>query len=429
MSTYSVPKQNDVAVCQALHRVRSGIHGRKYVVRAVPEHGESVEVPEDFSPDLPALKFYFDLNRGAIKTFYLYDKSVDGLTLEYSRRPDKLTDAVTIRPEWEERSRQQNRQNESPHIFAALHAGVQREFKIDELTAALVGTEDSEWSRYREAQTAILHDLSAATKRLFEDSAREISRVRELEAQKGEELRQKLEAQAAANRERLNAEIAKQKEAIAADEEAHKKRVADFETREGRYVARKQNKEQLDQLKAWLADSSLTEKTVAKRAPVAWTYVVTLFVTGGASLWLLYTTTNFISDNPAALEKFTWWQWLSLSTKPLVALAAFTTFAAYYIRWQNAWARQHADQELNTRARVVDIGRASWLVESVRDAKEMKCDLPPELIRELSRNLFVDVRSQHDDGPQPAQELVLNKLTSLRVKTPDGEIEASSGKK
>ena len=81
-------------------------------------------------------------------------------------------------------------------------------------------------------------------------------------------------------------------------------------------------------------------------------------------------------------------------------------------------------------ARILDIGRTSWLLEAVRDAQDNNKELPPDLVKELSRNLFAysttDVSDLH---PQAVSDILLQGLNSLRVKTADGsEIEAKRGK-
>jgi hypothetical protein len=131
------------------------------------------------------------------------------------------------------------------------------------------------------------------------------------------------------------------------------------------------------------------------------------------------------------LSKVAWWQWVLLTLRPLLALAACITFIIYFIRWSSAWARQHADEEFRNRARVLDIGRTAWLLEAVRDAQDHNKELPPELLKELSRNLFAYAPSTSDSElrPHAVTDLIMQGLASLRVKTADGtEVEAKRGK-
>jgi hypothetical protein len=102
----------------------------------------------------------------------------------------------------------------------------------------------------------------------------------------------------------------------------------------------------------------------------------------------------------------------------------------YFIRWSSAWARQHSEEDFQNRSRLIDIGRASWLLEAVRDAQERNKEIPPDLLKEMSRNLFVlNSRPDGDIQPETAADILLQGLTSLRVKSPTGaEVEAKRGK-
>ena len=93
--------------------------------------------------------------------------------------------------------------------------------------------------------------------------------------------------------------------------------------------------------------------------------------------------------------------------------------------------RQHADEEFRNRARVLDIGRAAWLLEAVRDAQDNNKELPPDLVKELSRNLFTFSAGSDANElyPEAISEVLMQGLSSIRVKSHDGtEIEAKRGK-
>src|SRR5205823_2225160 len=122
-----------------------------------------------------------------------------------------------------------------------------------------------------------------------------------------------------------------------------------------------------------------------------------------------------------------WWQWLLLSMKSILPFAACTTFIIYLIRWNSSWARQHAEEEFRNRARALDIGRATWLLEAVRDAQDHNKELPADLLKELAKNLFSApiISDATDTGPQALTDLLWQGLSSIRVKSHDGtEIEA-----
>jgi hypothetical protein len=135
-------------------------------------------------------------------------------------------------------------------------------------------------------------------------------------------------------------------------------------------------------------------------------------------------------DTVDAASKLAWWQWVGISLKVLLPFGAFTSLLVSFIRWASSWARQHAEEEFRNRTLLIDIGRSSWLLEAVRDAQERKSDIPPDLLRELSRNLFAATSGTEQDFHSSAiSDVLLQGLSSLRVKTPDGtEVEATRKK-
>ena len=230
-------------------------------------------------------------------------------------------------------------------------------------------------------------------------------------------------------RKKLQGEFEAKEKALADRTKDLTDRESNFNTKEARYVARKKQEEQMEQLKTWMQGWNLTAGTTQKRRPIFWAYVAALVITGGLTAYAVYHNYQILksADDIAKLQ---WWQWLALISKAFFPLAAFTTFMIYFIRWSSAWARQHADEEFVNRTRLIDIGRSSWLLEAVRDAQERNKEIPPELLKELSRNLFMHTASGDGDvAPETAADILLQGLSSLRVKSADGtEVEAKRGK-
>jgi hypothetical protein len=182
-------------------------------------------------------------------------------------------------------------------------------------------------------------------------------------------------------------------------------------------------------VKTWLENWTLTKGTARKRWPIAVAYVFGILATGCLSAYSVYHNYDLLKS-AADIAKLQWWQWVAITLKAAIPLAAFSTFLIYFIRWSSAWARQHAEEEFRNRALLIDIGRSSWLLEAVRDAQQRNKEIPTELLHELSRNLFAFSSSPDTDiHPEAISDTLLHGLSSLRLKTPDGsEIEASRGK-
>jgi hypothetical protein len=231
-----------------------------------------------------------------------------------------------------------------------------------------------------------------------------------------------LEAKQRVTQEQLLQEHKAKLDALALREATIEDREKRFNTKEARYVARSEQQSQIEQIKGWLEKWSLTKETRAKRYVVAAAYVVGALVTGAFAVRFSEQSMGVLQAAEADLSKIAWWEWIFLSMRSLLPLAACITFIIYFIRWSSEWARQHAEEEFRNRTRVLDIGRSAWLLEAVRDAQDNDRELPPELLAELSRNLFTYVSpiDPSDLHPHAVTDLIMQGLSSLRVKTPDG---------
>jgi hypothetical protein len=207
------------------------------------------------------------------------------------------------------------------------------------------------------------------------------------------------------------------------------KRIEQFNTKESRYVARQQSNQLATDLKSDLKEWGLTASTSKKRWPIASGYVVGMVIS--LTVTAVFTILNYKLLSGPGVAELPWWQWLVIGLKSVLPFGVFTTLLVYFIRWQSAWATLHADEEFRNRSRVVDIGRSAWLFEAVRDAQDHNQTLPPELLKELSKNLFSYEGSPSDSEahPKTAADMLLQGFSSLRVKTSDGsEVEAKRGK-
>jgi hypothetical protein len=152
-------------------------------------------------------------------------------------------------------------------------------------------------------------------------------------------------------------------------------------------------------IEARTKDFSLTDKTVAKRLPVHRIFWLLTATFGGLLVWGLW---------DAIMHGVRWegspYDWIRLLRIPLGAVGV-AGFLMYYIRWNDAWFRQHAEEEFRLKRLDLDIDRANWMVEMMLEWKEEKAStIPPELIDRLSRNLFA--ADAGDKGPvqHPAQD-------------------------
>lgn len=348
--------------------------------------------------------------------------------LQVQRSSEEPSDNLTYEDDWRNHV-PEDKANALPKLVIRLTALARKHLKAAELDASLLSDHATAWSKYRSAQTNVLNSLQQTAEQIIVDVANKNAEVDKLRAQRFDELEVKLRAELAAERESLTKQHEKKTADLQSRIKAHEEREAQFQTKEARYVSRQKQDEQIKQIQEWLNNWALTKGTTQKRWPVTTAYIVALAFTGAVTIYATVHNYELIKTTDD-LAKLAWWQWVALASKSFFPLAAFTTFMVYLIRWDSAWARQHSEEEFRNRTRLIDIGRAGWLLEAVRDAHEKDAEIPTDLLRELSRNLFSNASSSDGDiHPSAISDVMLQGLTSLRVKTSDGsEVEASRAK-
>ncbi|MCX6937386.1 MAG: hypothetical protein NTU80_05730 [Verrucomicrobia bacterium] len=427
---YKIPKYSDKEIAERLNRVRiklKDIHGFK-IIANIPHIG-GIELPLENPTLEPRSKFIFDLNSQVINQFNVLGENGQD-TLVISRKTDEVTDNATYSQGWSNSNEGRVRER-AALIHANFLSALQSELSTIDVVAAAKGSEDSAWNRYRDAQTAVINSLQHATETLIIKAAERNTELDKARAERFDKLEITLREQSEHERKTLQSTFEQKHQQLTEREKAIADREASFNTKEARYVARKKQEEQIDQVKNWLSDWRLTTGTTAKRRPIFWAYISALIITGGLTAYATYHNYQLLKSADD-IAKLAWWNWVAITTKSFFPLAAFTTFMIYFIRWSSSWARQHADEEFRNRTRLIDIGRSGWLLEAVRDAQENKNEIPVDLLKELSRNLFSNAGSNEADiHPQAVSDMLLQGLSSVRVKSADGsEVEATrNGKK
>jgi hypothetical protein len=421
---FRIPKLTDRQLAEALIHVQRALepwvklHARVIFANAdLPVTMEGAEISVN-------LGFEYDLEAQVLeRAILLHSNGFHALTVQ--RQTSDVCDHLTFDPQ----IRNHLPQDLQAKVWFTLVTSAQRELRVADTIASFKGHEDNAWNRYREAQTQVLASLQATSESILSQVA---ARNAELDRQRDEkfaqletQLRESLTAERAAMEKQLQdrSSVLGQKEKQLAEREAA------FETKEARYVARKNQAEQMKQIEEGLKKWNLTEGTIQKRRTIFGLYILAVAFTLGITTYSVFHSYDLLKTADD-LVKLQWWHWLALTSKTLFPLAAFTTFLVSFIRWSSDWAQQHAREEFRNRALLVDIGRSSWLLEAVRDAQEGNKDLPPELLKELAKNLFNGgSESPSESHPQAGIELLLKGLSSIRVKSPEGaEVEAKRGK-
>ncbi len=428
---FKIQKLSDRSIAIALGKIGSAIGAyRPTHIVAHFEHIGEVRLDALTPENTPAAQFSFSIDSSIADYLILYDSQTNCQLVKVTRQTDAYFDNATLTTDIAGRLSGSERDEIYRPLIATLSSNFMREFRVAEFAASMRDQSDTEWERYRSAQLSILNSLQETSERVLVTTTKAIADSKALQEAEYLSLRKKLEDEVSKTEMELRTLYESKMHELNAREEELDQKLANYNTHEALYVARKKAEEQLTQLKSWLTNSSLTKETVAKRRPVFFTYVVAIGVSIGFAVWYSFQGYQVATALGREVINMPWWQWVAITFKAVVPIAAFTTFAIYFMRWEGAWARQHAEEELRLRSRMIDIGRSTWLLEAVRDQKGGD-KVDPALLAELSKNLFADHVSTDsaDQHPTTLTDFV-EKLSSLRLRTPDGtEIEASRAKK
>lgn len=425
---YLLPRQSDTVLIGALREILKDpvFNGLNLRIRlAVPSAGESwVPDSDNWSgAEIPRLGAMLETE--TIVTSWIEVRDPHGRKpISIARTANQLYDTLTVNAEWAVHS-EETKKDQAFKAHGAIVGSSRKNLKASALEADHLASPDKAWSTYRDAQATILGSLESTAETILRRTGEQLVEAdRSREARYGameQELRTKWEKKMA----ELDAAHEERAGKLQAREEEQQRRESAFQTKESLYVGREKQEKQIQELQTELKSWSLTQGTNEKRKAVQFAYIVGLIITAilsGAAVVHNY----LVVSNAEDLQKMAMWQWAALLLKALFPLAGFTMLLVAYIRWSTSWARQHAEEEFLNRSRLFDIGRAGWLLEAVRDSKDTDWALPPELLSHLSRNLFAGAASNEGTSePTTVAEGMLKGLTSLRLKTPNGEFEAS----
>lgn len=186
------------------------------------------------------------------------------------------------------------------------------------------------------------------------------------------------------------------------DQEVHEKK---FKTHEAKYM-RRELLERIDGVIGAMKTFAVSDETQKKRWIIHIFTGLLILSSGGIAASILVA---LLSSSPLELRLLF----------PLAAASAtlVTTFV-YYLKWNDRWFREHADNEFAAKQYQADILRASWVAELVSEWQTENGDgeLPPELISAFTRHLFRDVGgTRENEHPLEAVTGMVKRVTSVTV--------------
>ena len=276
----------------------------------------------------------------------------------------------------------------------------QREFPAAaaDVGATTLGPAVAEFYDRRETDLAKLEEL---TRTLI---LQNVNHRNALDVQAAEE-RSRLEAEILAERDKLQSEMAVVEAGLAKKREELEQQLAVLEDRRSTHERRQLRKDLKQTIAARGKSFGLTKETKAMRTPIHTLFVALIIASG--ILTALSAERAFTDTSVPAIIR------LTLSGLSLIGSLAF------YIRWNDAWASEHAKEEFRLQRMDLDIDRASWVVEMALEWKEERGDqISAELMDRLTQNLFEDEGAGARAVRHPAQDLatlLLGVGTELKI--------------
>lgn len=230
-------------------------------------------------------------------------------------------------------------------------------------------------------------------------------------------------ADAARYRTKLDVEFAEYREKLKADTDAERTQVdedrkslealrAELDDRSSRHARRRHLQDLKKALGARVESFNLSAATNRKRWPTHALFLVAI----GVAFASFSVFGAEISSLLRMGQDPNYWLFVRFA----LAGASLVGLGLYYIRWTDAWAQRHADEEFRLLRLSLDADRAGWLVEMALEWRDERDQPISEyLVDRLSRNLFregfTDSSARH-----PAEDL----MSMLLAVSADAEINA-----
>ena len=237
-----------------------------------------------------------------------------------------------------------------------------------------LGPEMAEFYNLREEGLRRLEDLSQRIAKETHDYRQQLDselRVKE----------EKLNTEFDVRKENLDKQIEEHREKLREQESQLEKRRQELDDRSVRHARREQSRNLQKKIAARSEKFTLTPETEAKRQPIRRAFLVLMIM----SIVLIV----FSQVYPIrATEGLAFW--FEIIRFP-AGLLGFASSVIFYIRWNDHWFRQHADQELRLHQLALDVDRAGYVTEMLLEWQDDKGVAMPELMVErLTTGLFVD---------------------------------------
>jgi hypothetical protein len=289
--------------------------------------------------------------------------------------------------------------NTTSKVLAACNKYL-KAFDRKEYIEKLLGEELSEFYRSRETALIKLESLSEKLIRTNEEYRHRLD-------QEFSEGRIQLNKEFQGEKQNLHDVISEREKELKIREEALEKRTKEIDDRDNIHARRQIRLDLKKELAQRSQAFNLTKSTSSKRAPVHALFILLILTAGLIFAKAFYDNIGSTMDN-----------WI-IPLKLGLSAAAFAAALIFYIRWNDQWFRQHADEEFKLKRLELDVDRASWVVEMAHEWKES--EIPEVLLQNLSKNLF-STEKEEMCITHPSEDLasaLLGACTGVTVKIPN----------
>ena len=294
-----------------------------------------------------------------------------------------------------------------PAAVSRSLGAIQRQFGPLNRAAAIARALGPEMAEFYQRREEGLSRLEALTQRLVDET--HDYRIR-LDAETAEHKRaltvsvnEKAKALEAAHEERSAALVAR--------EQALDARRRELDDRSARHARRVQSRSFQKKISDRSQKFALTPETQRKRWPIHAIFGLLLFAAGlivARSLLFPATATEGVA------------LWLELGRLPL-GVVGFALTSVFYIRWNDQWFRQHANQEFRLQQLALDVDRAGYATEMLLEWQEDKGgEMPSVLVERLTTGLFTDQTTERRVR-HPAEDVtaaLLKASSNVRIDVP-----------
>ena len=340
MASYRIPRLTDRTLLMGILKLRS-LYGNVGSLRIVCNFPEPIagefSIPSG-SEDLSEIEYILSEESQLLTIVNLVFEGNGSSVIRIVRNSGQSFDTLECFPNAQSSSfLPSDRRNE---LIVRTLSTARREFFVSQTEASLPDGVDSDWSRLRDNQVAILTRLNEISTSFVSDVARMTREADSAVQTRAAEVEERLRLEAKAREEEFEERRRDATRKLEERDNIVSEREKSFETKEARYVARQKMKEQAEEIQGWMSNLELTPGTRNK-------YLAVLVSSSSVGLIFLAVAVYFSRQFFFLLEDrekihIDAAEMAILVIKSAVPFAISVSLMVFVIRWVSSWANTNA---------------------------------------------------------------------------------------